>query len=88
MILKAKLFGILQNYQSNFYRLTYTVFISLTGESVVTEWDLVCGDSWIPEFSTSMINIGQAVGGLMIQPLGDRFGRKKMIGEFSWKPNM
>ena len=51
------------------------------GESIVTEWDLVCGDSWINEFTTSMINVGQAVGGLMIQPLGDRFGRRKVIGK-------
>uniref|UniRef100_A0A803J8K1 Solute carrier family 22 (organic cation transporter), member 2 n=1 Tax=Xenopus tropicalis TaxID=8364 RepID=A0A803J8K1_XENTR len=50
-----------------------------TGSSLVTEFNLVCGDSWKLDFFQSCVNIGFFIGGLISGYIADRFGRKPFL---------
>uniref|UniRef100_A0A8C9SSJ8 Solute carrier family 22 member 3 n=1 Tax=Scleropages formosus TaxID=113540 RepID=A0A8C9SSJ8_SCLFO len=44
--------------------------------SFVTEFDLVCGNSWMVDMFQSMLNVGFLAGSIVMGYLADRFGRK------------
>ncbi|KAM4633303.1 solute carrier family 22 member 2-like [Polymixia lowei] len=45
-------------------------------QSFVTEFDLVCADSWLVDMYQATLNVGFLVGSIAIGYLADRFGRK------------
>ncbi|CAL8399086.1 unnamed protein product [Boreogadus saida] len=47
--------------------------------TIVTEWDLVCADSWKVPFASSTLFMGFLIGSLISGQLSDRFGRKKVL---------
>ncbi|XP_043818695.1 solute carrier family 22 member 1-like [Dromiciops gliroides] len=47
-----------------------------TGSSIVTEFNLVCADSWKVDLFQSCVNMGFFLGSLGIGYVADRFGRK------------
>ncbi|XP_021503412.1 solute carrier family 22 member 1 isoform X2 [Meriones unguiculatus] len=46
------------------------------GSSIVTEFNLVCGDAWKVDLFQSCVNLGFFVGSLVVGYIADRFGRK------------
>ena len=49
------------------------------GKTVVTKFDLVCSNSWIPSFLIAISQAAHAVGVLFAGPFSDRFGRRKCM---------
>ncbi|XP_060771235.1 solute carrier family 22 member 4 isoform X3 [Neoarius graeffei] len=47
--------------------------------TVVTEWDLVCGDAWKVPFTLSIFFVGVLSGSFISGELSDRFGRKTVL---------
>uniref|UniRef100_F6UAV4 Major facilitator superfamily (MFS) profile domain-containing protein n=1 Tax=Monodelphis domestica TaxID=13616 RepID=F6UAV4_MONDO len=52
-----------------------SVFLS----SIVTEWDLVCGQKALQSIPQTMYLAGQLLGSLVFGMLSDRFGRRKIL---------
>ncbi|XP_060073610.1 organic cation transporter protein-like [Ylistrum balloti] len=52
--------------------------------TILTDWDLVCGDSYLGDLSTTIYMIGNTCGALLLTPLSDKFGRKKLILFMLW----
>nr|DBA26887.1 TPA: hypothetical protein GDO54_011088 [Pyxicephalus adspersus] len=50
-----------------------------TGSSIVTEFNLVCDDSWKLDLFQSFVNCGFFLGSLFIGYIADRFGRKPCL---------
>uniref|UniRef100_A0A8C5Q1U2 Solute carrier family 22 member 2 n=1 Tax=Leptobrachium leishanense TaxID=445787 RepID=A0A8C5Q1U2_9ANUR len=50
-----------------------------TGSSIVTEFNLVCDDSWKLDLFQSCVNLGFFLGSLFIGYFADRFGRKPCL---------
>ncbi|XP_053315803.1 solute carrier family 22 member 2 [Spea bombifrons] len=50
-----------------------------TGSSIVTEFNLVCADSWKMDLFQSFVNLGFFFGSLFIGYIADRFGRKPCL---------
>lgn len=46
------------------------------GSSIVTEFNLVCGDAWKVDLFQSCVNLGFFLGSLVVGYIADRFGRK------------
>ncbi|KAJ8276718.1 hypothetical protein COCON_G00084700, partial [Conger conger] len=44
--------------------------------TIVSEWDLVCGDAWKVPMTSSMFFFGLMAGSIICGHLSDRFGRK------------
>ncbi|XP_071955103.1 organic cation transporter protein-like [Antedon mediterranea] len=49
------------------------------GETVVTEWDLVCDQNWMRQLGKSIVLLGKLIGSLVFGQLSDLFGRKKIL---------
>ncbi|KAF5900749.1 solute carrier family 22 member 4, partial [Clarias magur] len=47
--------------------------------TIVTEWDLVCGDAWKVPFTLSIYFVGVLSGSFISGELSDRFGRKTIL---------
>lgn len=52
--------------------------------TILMEWDLVCDDSYLGDLSTTIYMVGNTCGALLLTPLSDRFGRKKLILFMLW----
>ncbi|CAK6449647.1 unnamed protein product [Pipistrellus nathusii] len=52
---------------------------SSSGDSIVTEWDLVCDANKLKEMAQSVFMAGTLVGGIVLGGLSDRFGRKPIL---------
>ncbi|OWF46968.1 organic cation transporter protein-like [Mizuhopecten yessoensis] len=52
--------------------------------TILMEWDLVCDDSYLGELSTTIYMVGNTCGAILLTPLSDKFGRKKMILFMLW----
>ncbi|NP_001398400.1 organic anion transporter 3 isoform 2 [Mus musculus] len=50
-----------------------------TRDTIVTEWDLVCGSNKLKEMAQSVFMAGILVGGPVFGELSDRFGRKPIL---------
>ncbi|XP_029419809.1 solute carrier family 22 member 1 isoform X2 [Nannospalax galili] len=48
----------------------------MPGSSIVTEFDLVCGEAWKVDLFQSCVNLGFFLGSLGVGYIADRFGRK------------
>ena len=48
-------------------------------ETIVTEFNLVCGNEWKTDLSTSLYYLGFGVGGIVGGIVSDRFGRKPIM---------
>ncbi|KAG7324465.1 hypothetical protein KOW79_012481 [Hemibagrus wyckioides] len=48
-------------------------------DTIVTEWDLVCGDAWKVPFTLSIFFVGVLSGSFISGELSDRFGRKTVL---------
>ncbi|CAI9173739.1 unnamed protein product [Rangifer tarandus platyrhynchus] len=49
------------------------------GSSIVTEFNLVCANSWMLDLFQSVVNVGFFIGSLSIGYIADRFGRKPCL---------
>ncbi|KAK0070250.1 solute carrier family 22 member 5 [Biomphalaria pfeifferi] len=52
--------------------------------SIVSEYNLVCADSYQNELTSTMYMVGSAVGVLTLTPLADRFGTKSVMLVSLW----
>uniref|UniRef100_H0VB30 Solute carrier family 22 member 8 n=1 Tax=Cavia porcellus TaxID=10141 RepID=H0VB30_CAVPO len=50
-----------------------------TRDTIVTEWDLVCGSAKLKEMAQSIFMAGILIGGLTLGKISDRFGRKPVL---------
>ncbi|GFR87291.1 solute carrier family 22 member 6-A [Elysia marginata] len=48
-------------------------------KSFVTEWDLVCEKSALPEVTQTILNLGQMCGSFLFPALSDRYGRRPVF---------
>ncbi|XP_074651851.1 organic cation transporter protein-like [Tubulanus polymorphus] len=49
------------------------------GKTYVSEWNLVCGKSYLVSLNTAVFMIGQMVGAIFLSMCADIIGRKKML---------
>ncbi|XP_074662567.1 uncharacterized protein LOC141915059 [Tubulanus polymorphus] len=49
------------------------------GSTIVTQWNLVCDDLWMVDFSQTLYIIGMALGTVLLMPLADKYGRKPTV---------
>ncbi|ELU12833.1 hypothetical protein CAPTEDRAFT_83226, partial [Capitella teleta] len=52
---------------------------SMWVSSIVSEWDLVCSDSWKVAMANTVYMAGWLVGALFVGPISDKFGRRRTI---------
>lgn len=43
------------------------------------QWDLVCGRTFLPDLSQTILQVGYTVGTVVFTPLADKFGRRPFI---------
>ncbi|GAB1609349.1 solute carrier family 22 member 4-like [Argonauta hians] len=48
-------------------------------ESIISQWNLVCGENSMTDLSTVVYMIGNLFGCLLLMPLADKFGRKLIL---------
>ncbi|XP_074650113.1 organic cation transporter protein-like [Tubulanus polymorphus] len=48
------------------------------GSTIVTEFDLVCDKSYLSELSQTLYVMGETIGSILITPLADVYGRKRV----------
>ena len=56
---------------------------SIYTETVVTEFDLVCGNSWLIDLASSLYFLGFGLGGIIASYFSDKYGRKPVLLIFS-----
>ncbi|XP_050674463.1 organic cation transporter protein-like [Leptidea sinapis] len=49
---------------------------TIFSRTIVTEWNLICGYSWMKEFTQIMFQLGALIGSLIFGIASDRFGRR------------
>ncbi|XP_047145037.1 solute carrier family 22 member 15-like isoform X1 [Hydra vulgaris] len=54
-------------------------FVKEKGFSIITEWDLVCGKASLAYIIFSIMQVGDALGGVLVGMLSDKYGRKKVL---------
>ncbi|XP_020846799.1 solute carrier family 22 member 4 [Phascolarctos cinereus] len=47
--------------------------------TIITEWNIVCDESWKPPLTTSLFFVGVLMGSFISGQLSDRFGRKNIL---------
>ncbi|XP_023954322.1 organic cation transporter protein-like [Bicyclus anynana] len=47
--------------------------------TIVTEWNLICGKSWLKDFTQTLFQFGVFIGSLLFGIASDRYGRKKAL---------
>jgi hypothetical protein len=58
---------------------TFLFETSFYKSSIISEWDLVCSESWMSSFSQTMYMIGMLTASITAGYSADRFGRKPVI---------
>ncbi|KAJ8032335.1 Organic cation transporter-like protein [Holothuria leucospilota] len=53
--------------------------VEITGQSIVSEWDLVCDKDFLPGLSQSLLLTGFGLGSVIGGPLADTYGRRPTI---------
>ncbi|CAH0731288.1 unnamed protein product, partial [Brenthis ino] len=56
--------------------LEYEYDTSPFGNTIISEWDLVCGRSWLTSFTQMVLQFGILLGSILFGFLSDRYGRK------------
>lgn len=51
---------------------------------IVPQWNLVCGDDYLVELSSTMYMVGTTCGTIFLTPLSDRWGRKTVLLACLW----
>ncbi|XP_032516729.2 organic cation transporter protein-like isoform X2 [Danaus plexippus] len=54
----------------------YTYDHSVFGETIVSQWDLVCDRNWLKNLTQTIFMLGILVGNMIFGHLSDRFGRR------------
>ncbi|KAK2715486.1 organic cation transporter protein-like isoform X3 [Artemia franciscana] len=49
------------------------------GNTIVTDWSLVCGQRWMRALSQSILMFGVLCGAMILGPLADKYGRLKIL---------
>ncbi|XP_033124209.1 organic cation transporter protein-like [Anneissia japonica] len=49
------------------------------GDTVVTDWNLVCDKNWMRQLGKSIVLLGKLIGSFVFGQLSDKFGRKKIL---------
>ncbi|KAH3846054.1 hypothetical protein DPMN_088347 [Dreissena polymorpha] len=64
---------------------TYGIRYGNSVEStILTEFNLVCDNDYLVDLSTTIYMIGSALGAVLMTPLSDKFGRKKVLLGSLW----
>ncbi|CAH0399853.1 unnamed protein product [Chilo suppressalis] len=49
---------------------------SIFNNTIISEWDLICGNRWLTSFSQTLFQLGTLLGSVFFGMASDRFGRK------------
>ncbi|XP_014369438.2 organic cation transporter protein-like [Papilio machaon] len=52
---------------------------TLFKRTIITEWNLICKDSWLKDFTQTVFQFGVLIGSLIFGAASDRYGRRKTL---------